>query len=89
VTWSLVFDEDVHEWLVEKIGPQTECVRLTLAEFEKSDAGKQLGSQLSAALNEARDARRRARLAASVRPPRTSAAAKATRRRSNSTPSPA
>jgi hypothetical protein len=36
-----------------KMGPKNQRLRFSLAEFEKSDHGKQLGDRLSVALREA------------------------------------
>ena len=53
VTWSLVFDEGLGKWHVEKKGPTAQCVRLLIEEFERTDNGKQLRDALSSALHAA------------------------------------
>jgi hypothetical protein len=53
VTWTLVFDDGAGHWHVEKLGPRNQRMRFSIAEFEKSDQGSQLGDRLSLALREA------------------------------------
>ena len=55
VTWSLVFDERLGKWHVEKMGPTKNCVRLQIEEFERSDRGEQLRDAFSSALREAQN----------------------------------
>jgi hypothetical protein len=51
--WSLVFDSAPGRWHIEKRIHGKRAVRLTLAEFEASDRGRQLREPFAGALREA------------------------------------
>jgi hypothetical protein len=53
VTWTLVFDDGQGRWHIDKAGPNNSVVRISLAEFERTDHGRQLKEQLSGALRAA------------------------------------
>jgi hypothetical protein len=53
VTWTLVFDDGPGHWHVEKLGPKNQRIRFSIAEFERTDHGRQLSDRLSVALREA------------------------------------
>jgi hypothetical protein len=50
--WSLVFDPAPGRWHIEKRIHGKKTVRLTLAEFEASDRGRQLREPFAGALHE-------------------------------------
>ena len=54
-TWTLIFEEKIGKWHVEKLGSDSERTRFTLDEFEGSDSGKRLQDKLAAALREVQD----------------------------------